>query len=105
MEVPISTADLGFVAGTDVVAIDLIGEFNWEAVAAPAFVCILGGSGGITFGSTASDTLLVAHIRVNAVELNLKLAARVVLFVATVVPIDRRAICSQRANLFGNGIA
>lgn len=105
VEITVTTADLSLVTSTDVVAVVFFGKLTWEAITTPAFICVLGGSNGITFGSTFGDAFIVGHSRVVAVELNLELTARIVLFVAAVVPVDCRLNGGQRANLFRNGIA
>ena len=105
VEVSVTTANLGFVPSADVIAVVFFSKLTREAITTPAFICVLSGSNGITFGSTFGDALVVGHSRVIAVELNLELTARVVFFVAAIVTVDGRLIGGQRANLFRNSIA
>ena len=105
IEISVSTAKLDFVASTDVVAVNLVDQLRREAITAPTFVCVFGCSSGIPSSRTGIDALVVGHGRVTAEELDLELAARIILLITPVVTIDCRSIGGPWANLLRDGVA
>lgn len=105
MKVAISTTCLRRIPCALIVAVGFIGHLTGKSLSTPAFIRVLGCSDGVPLGGATSDTFVVGHVGVVAIDLNGQLSAGIVFSVAAIVPIHSRAIRSQGTNLFGDGIA
>ena len=104
MKISVATTSLRRVSHTAIVAICLVASLDWIVVATPAFILVLSTSNSPGCCRAGVDTFIVGSGRIITPKLDLQLPSWIVFLVATSVPIDSRAICSQRSDLFRNSI-
>ena len=84
----VAAANLVDIACTSEVAIAFCNNRLRTIIAAPAFLCILRPGKGIASSCACCDAVLVCVVRTR-IQVHLKLAAWIVLHVASAIPIDR----------------
>lgn len=105
VEIAISTTCLRRISCALIVAVVFIGHLTGKSLSTPTLIRVLGCSNGVPLGGATSNTFVVGHVGVVAIDLNGQLPAGIVLSVASIVSIHSRAVRSQGSNLFGDGIA